>query len=150
MDGYISIDQLMGSHPNAVRNSPLPSVQRGPVQIRRYREGCGLTTLGAFSLDSIAHGLNTDTKTLLMLGGAGFLAGWLANNLSGVLVRKVKKIKRGITGGASKGSGFLTKSIVDITPVKLIGVAAAIGLYMYVKHYQHKSDQAALPPGPQA
>jgi hypothetical protein len=145
MKGYTSIDELMGSLPTAVRESPLPA-----PPIRRYREGWNeerrVQSLGAFSLDQIASGLNTDTKTLLLIGGGGILAGYLLNNALQSVRKTVRGVKSAIKGTKRKASKPLFTLHGEVTPIKLALIAAVIGGYWYYKHH----EQSQMPPGPQA
>jgi hypothetical protein len=82
----------------------------------------------ALSLDSIAHGFGTDRKTLLLLGLAGLVGGYLLN--SGIKATRLT-LKR----AARRTRSFATPRNLAVVGVAGLGLGAA---YWYFTRHGNK------------
>jgi hypothetical protein len=117
--GYIDLNQIEGSQPR-----------------RMYRAGstclgCAPEGMGAFSLDKVARDLGTDYKTLLLIGGAGIVAGYLLNNAATATGRALSRTRRR-TARAIKGAATPRALMIGGITIAALGAG-----YLYWQHNKH-------------
>jgi hypothetical protein len=117
--GYIDLNQIEGGQPR-----------------RLYRAGstclgCAPEGMGAFSLDRVARDLGTDTKTLLLIGGAGIVAGYLLNDAAKATGRAVSRTRRRATRAIKRAATPRALIIGGVT-IAVLGAG-----YLYWQHNKH-------------
>jgi hypothetical protein len=83
--------------------------------------------LGSYSVDSLAHGLGTDRKTLLLIGIVGLVGGYLLNSAAGAAGRGIRRGRRRL------GKAATPRNLAVLATVGIAGGAA----YLYYQKHKH-------------